>query len=161
MRGFGNVFVLVSLVVILFMLFAGYPMLSFFLKRKSQDLGTYGLGGSNGTGQVPVMASNMRLVDTDTPENAKKWTNLNGQPYHLVFSDEFNVEGRTFWPGDDPFWEAVDIWCVLSPRLAPLRVPFSLTRNITWPFLRDVRALGTVLQATTNGEQGVFRSLLQ
>jgi beta-glucanase (GH16 family) len=24
----------------------------------------------------------------------------------LVFSDEFNLDGRTFWPGDDPFWEA-------------------------------------------------------
>ena len=28
----------------------------------------------------------------------------------LVFSDEFNVEGRTFYPGDDPYWEAVDLW---------------------------------------------------
>lgn len=28
----------------------------------------------------------------------------------MVFSDEFNVDGRTFWPGDDPWWEAVDLW---------------------------------------------------
>lgn len=28
----------------------------------------------------------------------------------LVFSDEFNVEGRTFYPGDDPYWEASDLW---------------------------------------------------
>ena len=27
----------------------------------------------------------------------------------LVFSDEFNVDGRTFYPGDDPYWEAVDL----------------------------------------------------
>ncbi|KAG1851404.1 beta-glucan synthesis-associated protein-domain-containing protein [Suillus subluteus] len=27
----------------------------------------------------------------------------------LVFSDEFNTPGRTFWPGDDPYWEAVDL----------------------------------------------------
>lgn len=27
----------------------------------------------------------------------------------LVFSDEFNTDGRTFYPGDDPFWEAVDL----------------------------------------------------
>lgn len=27
-----------------------------------------------------------------------------------MFSDEFNIDGRTFYPGDDPFWEAVDIW---------------------------------------------------
>ena len=27
----------------------------------------------------------------------------------LVFSDEFNVDGRSFYPGDDPYWEAVDL----------------------------------------------------
>jgi hypothetical protein len=27
----------------------------------------------------------------------------------LVFSDEFNTDGRTFYPGDDPYWEAVDL----------------------------------------------------
>ncbi|KAJ7853544.1 glycoside hydrolase family 16 protein [Mycena olivaceomarginata] len=27
----------------------------------------------------------------------------------LVFSDEFNTDGRTFYPGDDPFWEAEDL----------------------------------------------------
>ena len=34
----------------------------------------------------------------------------------LVFSDEFNVDGRTFYPGDDPFWEAVDLhyWGTVS-----------------------------------------------
>ncbi len=26
----------------------------------------------------------------------------------LVFSDEFNVDGRSFYPGDDPYWEAED-----------------------------------------------------
>ena len=28
-----------------------------------------------------------------------------GTDWELVFSDEFEKEGRTFWPGDDPFWE--------------------------------------------------------
>jgi hypothetical protein len=27
-----------------------------------------------------------------------------------VFSDEFNKDKRTFKPGDDPFWEAVDLF---------------------------------------------------
>lgn len=27
----------------------------------------------------------------------------------LVFSDEFETEGRSFYPGDDPYWEAVDL----------------------------------------------------
>ena len=29
--------------------------------------------------------------------------------WDLVFSDEFNIAGRTFYPGDDPFWEAADL----------------------------------------------------
>ena len=26
------------------------------------------------------------------------------------FSDEFQKDGRTFYPGDDPYWTAVDLW---------------------------------------------------
>ena len=51
-----------------------------------------------------------QLIDPDTPEDAKTRTGYDGQPYELVFSDEFNIDGRTFYPGDDPFWEASDIW---------------------------------------------------
>jgi beta-glucanase (GH16 family) len=32
-----------------------------------------------------------------------------GTELQLVFSDEFNNDGRTFYPGDDPYWEAVDL----------------------------------------------------
>ena len=51
-----------------------------------------------------------QLIDPDTPDAAKTRTGFDSQEYELVFSDEFNVEGRTFYPGDDPYWEAVDIW---------------------------------------------------
>ena len=27
----------------------------------------------------------------------------------LIFYDEFNNDGRTFYPGDDPYWEATDL----------------------------------------------------
>ena len=27
-----------------------------------------------------------------------------------MFSDEFNTDGRTFYEGDDPFFQAVDLW---------------------------------------------------
>lgn len=33
-----------------------------------------------------------------------------GKKQKLVFSDEFNVDGRTFYDGDDPYFQAVDIW---------------------------------------------------
>lgn len=37
-------------------------------------------------------------------------TSADGSKQVLVFSDEFNVDGRTFYDGDDPFFQAVDIW---------------------------------------------------
>lgn len=33
-----------------------------------------------------------------------------GSIQKLVFSDEFNTGGRTFYDGDDPYFQAVDIW---------------------------------------------------
>ena len=54
---------------------------------------------------------NFGLVDLDTPEEAYTvmgYNNVN-QEFQLVFSDEFNEDGRTFYPGDDPYWEAVDL----------------------------------------------------
>lgn len=51
-----------------------------------------------------------QMVDPDTPPDAKTRQGFDGEQYELVFSDEFNVEGRSFYPGDDPFWEAVDLW---------------------------------------------------
>lgn len=35
---------------------------------------------------------------------------FNGEMLNLVFSDEFNNNNRTFYPGDDPFWTAPNIW---------------------------------------------------
>jgi beta-glucanase (GH16 family) len=47
-------------------------------------------------------------VDPDTPASACGLkTDTNGDPLELVFSDEFNVPGRTFQDGEDPRWTAV------------------------------------------------------
>jgi beta-glucan synthesis-associated protein KRE6 len=46
-----------------------------------------------------------------------------------VFSDEFNVDGRTFWPGDDPFWEAVDLHYWETNNLEWLKPHAITTRN--------------------------------
>jgi hypothetical protein len=51
-----------------------------------------------------------QLIDPATPDSAKTRTGFDGEAYELVFSDEFETEGRTFFPGDDPYWEAVDLW---------------------------------------------------
>lgn len=54
--------------------------------------------------------NNWALIDKDTPKSAYTKISLeDGSKMQLVFSDEFNKDGRTFWPGDDPFWEAHDM----------------------------------------------------
>ncbi len=109
--GFLNIFTLMLLGGGLLMLFAGYPILSHFVTKSAGNLGGFGLGGTNGTGQVAQIPGLRSLVDKDTPAAVKTWTSPSTKAnYDLVFSDEFNTPGRTFWPGDDPFWEAVDLW---------------------------------------------------
>lgn len=60
--------------------------------------------------EYPMLASiRTSLVDPDTPSDALTKTAKDGSEWNLVFSDEFNAEGRTFYDGDDQFWTAVDI----------------------------------------------------
>lgn len=49
------------------------------------------------------------LVDPDTPEDALTLESKSGDKWQLVFSDEFNAEGRTFYEGDDQFFTAPDL----------------------------------------------------
>lgn len=53
---------------------------------------------------------NFGLIDLDTPADALTHASFrDGTEWTLVFSDEFEKEGRTFYPGEDPYWEAVDL----------------------------------------------------
>ncbi|MCO5598570.1 hypothetical protein L7F22_052667 [Adiantum nelumboides] len=111
-RGLLNLGTMVILAAGILTLFAGYPIISYFETRHTTTKGAYGLGGTNATGQVAMMPGGMRndLIDNDTPEDARTRIGSDGKTkYNLVFSDEFNVDGRSFYPGDDPFWEAVDL----------------------------------------------------
>jgi beta-glucanase (GH16 family) len=59
---------------------------------------------------VPNITSWRGLIDPDTPPAAFTSKSLDGDSdYVLVFSDEFNTDGRSFYAGDDPFWEGVDL----------------------------------------------------
>ncbi|KAJ2919796.1 hypothetical protein MD484_g531, partial [Candolleomyces efflorescens] len=92
------------------MLFAGYPIISRVTDKKLTSQGGFNLGGINATGQIPVFPGNHGLIDDDTPKDVytkKSWQT--DEELVLVFSDEFEQEGRTFYPGDDPYWEAVDL----------------------------------------------------
>lgn len=89
-------------------LFAGYPIIDHYVHRSPQIAG-FNLGGINATGQVPVLTNFPLMVDADTPQSARTRTGFDGKSYSVVFSDEFNQAGRTFYPGDDPYWEAVNL----------------------------------------------------
>jgi hypothetical protein len=103
-------------------------------------MGGFNLGGINASGQVrtfrpslicrlnfsqiPSLMGNFGLIDHETPTEVltkTSYTNSKEQ-LQLVFSDEFNTEGRSFYPGDDPYWEAVDLhyWAVcISSSVSP------------------------------------------
>lgn len=49
-------------------------------------------------------------IDPDTPSNVMTRTGQNGKQQYLVFSDEFNDDGRTFYSGDDAYFQGVDLW---------------------------------------------------
>jgi len=103
-RGFLNVLTLMILMLGLLMLFAGYPILHELYKIRDSNRGAFNVGGTNGTGQVPRLSALRTLVDPDTPASARTWTSsIHDKTLELQFSDEFEVEGRTFWPGDDQF----------------------------------------------------------
>jgi len=57
------------------------------------------------------MAGNWGLIDPDTPHSVytKQSYADPSTELQLIFSDEFNVDGRSFYPGDDPYWEAIDL----------------------------------------------------
>jgi hypothetical protein len=101
---------------------AGYPVYSHFTRKLQTTQGAFNLGGTNATGQVPKVINNIGLIDIATPQTAytkSSYANPN-QQWDLVFSDEFNTDGRTFYPGDDPYWEAVDLhyWQTVSISLS-------------------------------------------
>lgn len=84
---------------------------------------------------------NWGLIDIHTPQSAYTTTSLTGDgtELDLVFSDEFNTAGRTFYPGDDPYWEAVDLhYWVSATRSHPLsglltrHVSLQATNNLEW-----------------------------
>ncbi|KAF8903538.1 beta-glucan synthesis-associated protein [Mucidula mucida] len=108
-RGVANVGCLLILCCGLLTLFVGYPLLTYRDRLLYQGTMLNALG-VNASGQVPVMSSGFSPIDPETPKDVLlKTSRRDGEQWQLVFSDEFNTEGRSFYPGDDPYWEAVDL----------------------------------------------------
>ncbi|KAI0269100.1 glycoside hydrolase family 16 protein [Russula aff. rugulosa BPL654] len=110
-RGIANLGCLLILVTGMLLLFAGYPVYSHFTMKQQTTQGGFNYGGTNASGQVPKLLNNIGLIDPTTPKSAYTKASFQDptQQWDLVFSDEFNTDGRTFWPGDDPYWEAVNL----------------------------------------------------
>ncbi|PFH51289.1 glycoside hydrolase family 16 protein [Amanita thiersii Skay4041] len=107
-RGLANIGCLTILCAGIIALFVGYPIATYVNNSVVPSSG-FNLGGINATGQVPSMG-NFGLIDLDTPKEVyTKASYRDGSDWILVFSDEFNTDGRTFYPGDDPYWEAADL----------------------------------------------------
>jgi hypothetical protein len=107
-RSISNIGVLVLLVISLLGLFIVLPVVSYVENAADSPLFETNSGSNFNTPQGALHVGS--LVDPDTPHAAKTRVGFDGQTYNLVFSDEFNLDNRTFYPGDDPYWEAADLW---------------------------------------------------
>lgn len=106
----GTIFVLLAGLICLFAILPITTQLNADRRAAEQENNTgwsYNLGGINATGQIA--ARPRELIDPDTPTDVYKRTGFDGKTWSLAFSDEFNQDGRTFFEGDDPFWEGVDL----------------------------------------------------
>jgi len=106
-RSVSNIGILVLLIGCLLGLFIVLPVVAYVNNSHSLFIDET----SSNTINTPQGALHVSsLVDPDTPHAAKTRVGFDGQTYNLVFSDEFNLDNRTFYPGDDPYWEAADLW---------------------------------------------------
>lgn len=124
--GVANALAVILVLGALLFVFAGWPIMTEY--RSDPDRYNQ---GTNNTGQVPTLnlgGSYSGLIDSDTPDTARTVVGIDGDEYHLVFSDEFEgmlsctetaratahhqfpEEGRTFGPGDDPYWYVISPW---------------------------------------------------
>ncbi|CAD6920033.1 unnamed protein product [Tilletia controversa] len=151
-RGLLNVGFLLIVCISVITLFVGWPVLYY-----ANTLSNHALWGpkatalpegptwinvidNNGSSQRTTQSPLRGLIDQDTPASAMNKTSSDGKrKMKLVFSDEFNEDGRTFFEGDDPYWTAL-----AAPLKRFLPFPFSdwQTGNYEWY---------TPLGATTKG----------
>lgn len=84
---------------------AGFPIASHFIQKHQLAVNAAHTAQTaqakpNKTVAIPLLPGSLSLIDADTPEDAKtRESYIDGSTMELVFSDEFNVDGRTFYPG--------------------------------------------------------------
>ncbi|KAI9820669.1 MAG: hypothetical protein M1827_005038 [Pycnora praestabilis] len=131
-RGFVNVGGLALVTLGLLTLFVAYPVLTFVQKYTDPPNPCAADPNCIDVGKVALL-KNIRtsLIDPDTPSSAMTKKAVDGSQLNLVFSDEFNTDGRTFYPGDDPYLTAVDIWYGVTQDLEWYDPDAATTQNGT------------------------------
>ena len=121
-------------------IFVVLPVLAFTGTEDRLETHTNALQGADRT--YPLFR-NIRhgLIDPTTPKSAMTRPSVDGGTLQLVFSDEFNTDNRTFYPGDDPYWTAPDFW-------------YGATKDLEW---YDADA-PTTLGGTLNLEMQQFQN---
>jgi hypothetical protein len=109
-QGLLNLAAVAALLLGLIFVFAGLPIMSWVQEINSSPYGADGLSNNTG-GTVEKIPAYRGLVDSDTPDSALTIPSFldDDVTLQLVFSDEFNTDGREFYPGMDPYFEAVDL----------------------------------------------------
>ncbi|CCJ28828.1 unnamed protein product [Pneumocystis jirovecii] len=112
-RGIFNIGSLVFLILGVMFVFIGYPIM-LYIRRAYDD--AHSCPNCIRTLPIDLLDATRSLIDPDTPLEFYERKSKDGKIYKIVFSDEFNKNGRTFYPGDDQFWEAVDLhyWSTMS-----------------------------------------------
>lgn len=133
--GLASFFILIAGLILLFVLL---PVLTFTNKIDPAPAAHATNTSSLSKYQYPTLnAIRSSLVDPDTPSSAKSISAIDGSTWKLVFSDEFNAEGRTFYDGDDQFWTAPDIHYYATKDLEWYDPDASTTANGTLQLTMD------------------------
>lgn len=129
-RGCLNFSTLFIIACALLMLFIGYPLIANFTDSYNNVNDRYIQNAKSPPIPMPP------LIDPATPKKAySRQSQYDQSEWDLVFSDEFDTEGRTFWPGEDPYWEAGDFY-------------YLATQDYEWYTPEAIRTMGGYLVIT-------------
>ncbi|KAJ9623452.1 beta-glucan synthesis-associated protein [Taxawa tesnikishii (nom. ined.)] len=102
-RGIVNVGGLALITIGVAMLFIGYPILTFVQKAVNP-------AGNSCETNPNCIKDNVKLLNGASIRRGLIDPHTPSLLTQQQFSDEFEDDGRTFYPGDDAYFEAVDLW---------------------------------------------------
>ncbi|KAJ7923654.1 glycoside hydrolase family 16 protein [Mycena leptocephala] len=109
-RGLMNIGCLVLVVLLIVGGSVAYPLARHFMNQNKGSTSNAPASSALNNANLPNISS-WSLIDLATPKDAYTIPSYHdpSKSMKLVFSDEFETDGRSFYPGDDPYWEAVNL----------------------------------------------------